>query len=174
MPIIESALGVEHTFEIATAVDTVVALTIGLEDYTADLGVVKTPEGSESLHARSRVVNAAKGAGIQAIDSVYGDVGDVEGLRVWAEKSRSMGFEGMGCIHPRQIEPIHQAFAPSQPELERALKVVAAFEDAEAKGLGVVSLGTKMIDAPVVKRALRLVDQAKRAGLIPENGGSDG
>ncbi len=174
MPIIESALGVEHAFEIATAADAVVALTIGLEDYTADLGVVKTPEGRESLHARLRVVNAAKAAGIQAIDSVYGDVGDVEGLRVWAAHSRSMGFEGMGCIHPRQIEPIHQAFAPSQPELERALKVVAAFEDAEAKGLGVVSLGTKMIDAPVVKRALRLVDQAKRAGLIPENGGSDG
>ncbi len=174
MPILESALGVEHAFEIATAADTVVALTIGLEDYTADLGVVKTPEGNESIYARLRVVNAAKAAGIQAIDSVYGDVGDVEGLRVWAERSRGMGFEGMGCIHPRQIEPIHEAFAPSQVELDKALKVVAAFEDAEAKGLGVVSLGTKMIDAPVVKRALRLVDQAKRAGLIPENGGSNG
>ena len=85
-----------------------------------------------------------------------------------------MGFEGMGCIHPRQIGPIHEAFAPSQVEVEKALAIVAAFEDAEAKGLGVVSLGTKMIDAPVVKRAVHLVDRARRAGTIPENGGSDG
>jgi len=174
MPILESALGVEHAFEIATAADTIVALTIGLEDYTADLGVVKTPEGGESLYARLRVVNAAKAAGVQAIDSVYGDVGDAEGLRAWGERSRGMGFEGMGCIHPRQIEPIHEAFAPSQVELGKALKIVAAFERADAKGLGVVSLGTKMIDAPVVKRALRLVDRARRAGLIPESGGSHG
>jgi citrate lyase subunit beta/citryl-CoA lyase len=174
MPILESALGVEHAFEIASAADTIVALTIGLEDYTADLGVVKTPEGGESLYARLRVVNAAKAAGVQAIDSVYGDVGDAEGLKAWGERSRGMGFEGMGCIHPRQIDPIHEAFAPSQLELDKALEIVAAFEDAEARGLGVVSLGTKMIDAPVVKRASRLVDRAKRAGLIPENGGSHG
>jgi citrate lyase subunit beta/citryl-CoA lyase len=174
MPILESALGVEHAFEIATATDTVVALTIGLEDYTADLGVVKTPEGGESLYARQRVVNAAKAAGVQAIDSVYGDVGDVEGLEAWGRRSRGMGFEGMGCIHPRQIAPIHDAFAPSQVELDKALNIVAAFHAAEARGLGVVSLGTKMIDAPVVKRALRLVDRARRAGLIPENGGSHG
>ena len=174
MPILESALGVEHAFQIATATDTVIAVTIGLEDYTADLGVVKTPEGDESLYARLRVVNAAKAAGVQAIDSVYGDVGDVEGLKAWGVRSRGMGFEGMGCIHPRQIEPIHEAFAPSRVELDKALKIVAAFEHAEAKGLGVVSLGTKMIDAPVVKRALRLVDRARRAGLIPENGESNG
>ncbi len=174
MPILESALGVEHAFEIATATDTVIALTIGLEDYTADLGVVKTVEGDESLYARARVVNAAKAAGVQAIDSVYGDVGDVEGLKAWGVRSRTMGFEGMGCVHPRQIVPIHEAFAPSQVELEKALKIVAAFEAAEAKGLGVVSLGTKMIDAPVVKRAVRLVDRARRAGLIAENGGSNG
>ena len=174
MPILESALGVEHAFEIATATDTVVALTIGLEDYTADLGVIKTAEGDESLYARLRVVNAAKAAGVQAIDSVYGDVGDVEGLRVWGERSRGMGFEGMGCVHPRQIAPIHEAFAPSHAELEKALKIVAAFEIANTKGLGVVSLGTKMIDAPVVKRAVRLVERARRAGLIPENGGSNG
>ena len=77
-----------------------VALTIGLEDYTADLGVAKTPEGRESLYARSRLVNAAKALGVQAIDSVFGDVGDMDGLRRWAENSRALGFEGMGCIHP--------------------------------------------------------------------------
>ncbi|MGA9566417.1 MAG: HpcH/HpaI aldolase/citrate lyase family protein, partial [Candidatus Korobacteraceae bacterium] len=87
------------------------------------------------------------------------------GLMRWAEASRAMGFEGMGCIHPTQIEVIHRAFAPSAAELEKALKIVAAFEEAEAKGLGVVSLGSKMIDAPVVQRALRLVARARQMGL---------
>ena len=170
MPILESALGIENAFEIASASETVAALTIGLEDYTADLGVVKTREGSESLWARSRVVNAAKAAGVQAIDSVYGDVADEEGLLAWGERARGMGFVGMGCIHPRQIRVIHRAFAPGGAELERALKIVAAFEEAQAKGLGVVSLGTKMIDRPVVLRARKLVDQARESGLVKEEG----
>lgn len=168
MPILESALGVENAYEIASAADTVVALTIGLEDYTADLGVMKTQEGTESHFARTRLVNAAKAAQIQAIDSVYGDVGDMEGLSEWARRSRALGFEGMGCIHPRQIEPIHTAFAPTAAEIERSLAIVAAFNAAQSKGLGVVRLGTKMIDAPVVLRAQRLVANARKMRLIPE------
>jgi len=168
MPILESGLGVENAFAIASASDTVVALTIGLEDYTADLGVVKTPEGAETLWARSRLVNAARAAGVQAIDSVYGDVADEEGLLAWGRRARGMGFVGMGCIHPRQIRVIHEAFAPTELELEKALKIVAAFEEAQAKGLGVVSLGTKMIDRPVVLRARKLVEQARESGLIRE------
>ncbi len=104
MPILESALGIENAFAIATASDRIAALTIGLEDYTADLAVVKTAAGNESLYARQRVVNAAHAAHVQAIDSVYGDVADADGLQRWAESSRAMGFEGMGCIHPMQIE----------------------------------------------------------------------
>jgi citrate lyase subunit beta/citryl-CoA lyase len=168
MPILETALGVENAFAIATAAEAVAALTIGLEDYTADLGVVKTAEGGESLFARTRVVNAARAAGVLPIDSVYGDVGDLEGLTAWATRSRALGFEGMGCIHPRQIAPIHAAFAPSAVEIEKAAKIVAAFDEAQAQGLGVVSLGSRMIDPPVVLRAQRLVRLARRAGLIPE------
>jgi citrate lyase subunit beta/citryl-CoA lyase len=168
MPILESALGIENAFDIAGAAESVVALTIGLEDYTADLGVIKTQEGTESGFARMRLVNAAKAARIQAIDSVYGDVGDVEGLRDWARRSRGLGFEGMGCIHPRQIEPIHEAFAPTPDEIQKALTIVAAFDEAQAKGLGVVRLGTKMIDPPVVLRAQRLVANARKMGLVPE------
>ncbi|HEV8336525.1 MAG TPA: aldolase/citrate lyase family protein [Candidatus Polarisedimenticolia bacterium] len=167
MPILETALGVESAFEIARAADSVVALTLGLEDYTADLGVVKTVEGEETLYARQRVVVAAKAAGLQAIDSVFGDVGDSEGLALWAARSRAMGFEGMGCVHPRQIEIIHRSYAPSSQEIEKALHIEAAFREAEAKGLGVVSLGSKMIDPPVVLRARRLVDRARAMGLIP-------
>lgn len=168
MPILESARGIENAFAIASETKRVAALTIGLEDYTADLGVVKTPEGDESLYARTRLVNAAHAAGAQAIDSVYGDVGDVEGLLRWAKKSRALGFEGMGCIHPRQIPLIHEAFAPSPEELEKALRIVAAYEEAQSRGLGVVSLGTKMIDPPVVHRAAKLVGMAKAMGLVPQ------
>jgi len=167
MPILESAHGIENAFAIATASDRIAALTIGLEDYTADLGVPKTAAGTESLYARMRVANAAHAAHVQAIDSVFGDVANSEGLLRWGEASRAMGFEGMGCIHPVQIDILHRAFAPTTSELEKALKIVAAYEEAQAQGLGVVSLGSKMIDAPVVQRALKLVARARQMGLAP-------
>jgi citrate lyase subunit beta/citryl-CoA lyase len=168
MPILESALGIENAFAIATASERIAGVTIGLEDYTADLGVVKTPAGSESLYARQRVVNAAHAAHVQAIDSVYSDVADADGLLRWGEASRAMGFEGMGCLHPIQIGIIHRAFAPTPSELEKALAIVAAYEDAQARGLGVVSLGSKMIDAPVVQRAVKLVARAKQMGIATD------
>jgi citrate lyase subunit beta/citryl-CoA lyase len=127
---------------------------------------VRTRTGEETQFARFRVVNAAKAAGLQAIDSVFSDVADMDGLRNWGEQSRAMGFEGMGCIHPAQIQLIHQAYSPSQAEIDKALKIVAAFEDAKARGLGVVSLGSKMIDPPVVNRAVKLVARAKMMGLV--------
>jgi citrate lyase subunit beta/citryl-CoA lyase len=165
MPILESALGIENALVIAAASDYVVALTVGLEDYTADLGVVKTATGAESLYARQRVVNAAHAAGVQAIDSVYGDVGDVDGLRAWGLSSRALGFEGMGCVHPSQIAVIHEAFAPTRIEIEKAKRIVAAYNEAQSKGLGVVSLGSKMIDPPVVQRALKLMARAEAMGM---------
>jgi citrate lyase subunit beta/citryl-CoA lyase len=166
MPIRESALGIENAAGIAAASERVAALTIGLEDYTADLGVAKTSTGAESLYARTRLVNAARAAGVQAIDSVFGDVGDLGGLQSWGENSRALGFEGMGCIHPSQIPVIHQAFAPSPAEIDKARKIVAAFEEAQQKGLAVVSLGSKMIDPPVVERARKLVARAQAMGLV--------
>ncbi len=169
MPIIESALGVENAFEIATASENVVAMAIGLEDYTADLGTRRTNEATESLYARTRLVNACKAARIQPIDSVFSDVGDMEALAATVKESKSLGFEGMGCIHPRQIKVIHESFAPEEAEVEKAKKIVNAFIIAEEKGLGVVSLGTKMIDPPVVKRAQKTIDLALYLGLITEN-----
>lgn len=166
MPIIESARGVEMAYEIATATKSVVAMAIGLEDYTADLGVPRTSGGDESLYARLRIVNASKAAGIQPIDSVFSDVADMEGLRENVLRSKSLGFEGMGCIHPRQIPVIQKAFAPDSGEIDKAKKIVLAFREAESKGLGVVSLGSKMIDPPVVNRALRVIDLAGKMGLI--------
>ena len=169
MPIIESALGAIRAYEIATASPRVCALTIGLEDYTADIGAARTAEGRESFWARSQVVNAARAAGIQPIDSVFSDVADMAGLRQSVLEAKALGFEGKGCIHPRQIAVVHEAFAPTPEELENARRIVAAFEQAAAQGLGVVSLGSKMIDAPVVKRAqrtVRLAEAVKGVGSL--------
>jgi citrate lyase subunit beta/citryl-CoA lyase len=169
MPIIESAMGVENSSEIACSSGNVVALAIGLEDYTADLGVARTIEGNESFYARTRLVVAAKAAGIQPIDSVFSDVADMESLRQNVRISKSLGFEGMGCIHPRQISVIREGFAPDETEIEKAKKIVLAFESAKLRGLGVVSLGSKMIDPPVVARAQKSIDLAIRLGLLSGN-----
>jgi len=169
MPIIESALGVENSFAIATASENIVAVAIGLEDYTADLGVERTAEGKESFYARTRIVVAAKAAGIQPIDSVFSDVSDMDALRETVLASKSLGFEGMGCIHPRQIPVINNGFAPDNTEIEKSKKIVLAFESARLNGLGVVALGSKMIDPPVVARAQKTINLAVQLGLIDIN-----
>ncbi len=169
MPIIESALGIENCFEIARASENIVALAIGLEDYTAGIGVSRTEEGRESLYARSRLIVAAKAAGIQPIDSVFSDVDDLDGLKRSILESKSLGFEGMGCIHPRQIPFVNQGYAPSEAEIEKAGRIVLAFEEAKRQGLGVVALGSKMIDAPVVARAQKIIDLAVRLGKLPSD-----
>jgi citrate lyase subunit beta/citryl-CoA lyase len=169
MPIIESALGVIKAFEIASASKNNCALAIGLEDYTADIGTQRTNEGKESIFARQMLVNAAKAAGIQAIDTVFSDISDMESLRQSVIEAKSLGFEGKGCIHPRQIQVVHEAFAPTSEEIEKAKKIVLAFDEAEKKGLGVVSLGSKMIDPPVVKRALRTIHLAILNNLLNKN-----
>ncbi len=169
MPIIESAKGVINVYEIAAAAPNVVALAIGLEDYTADLGTLRTEEGSESFFARAKMIVACKAAGIQAIDSVFSDVGDMEALKRTVQRSKAMGFNGMGCIHPRQIPVLHENFAPEAAEIEKAKKIYNAFVEATEKGLGVVSLGTKMIDPPVVKRAQKVIDLAIATGKLNKN-----
>ncbi|MGE5848815.1 MAG: HpcH/HpaI aldolase/citrate lyase family protein, partial [Candidatus Methylomirabilota bacterium] len=147
----------------------VAGLTIGLEDYTADLGAQRTPEGRESLWARQVVVNAARAAGVTPSDSVFSDLADMDGLRKASQEAKSLGFEGKGCIHPRQVPVINEAFTPSADEVEKAKGIVVAYEDAERRGLGVVALGSKMIDAPVVKRALRTVRMAEALTLLPKD-----
>lgn len=169
MPILESAAGIINAYAIARASKRNVALAIGLEDYTADIGTQRTNEGRESFFARSMLVNAARAAHIQAIDTVFSDVTDMEALRESVLEAKALGFDGKGCIHPRQIRVIHEAFAPTDKEIDKARRIVTAFEEAEKKGLGVVSLGSKMIDPPVVKRALHTIDMATREGIIPED-----
>jgi citrate lyase subunit beta/citryl-CoA lyase len=130
------------------------------------LGVSRTVEGNESFYARTRLVVAAKAAGIQPIDSVFSDVADMEALKQTVIVSKSLGFEGMGCIHPRQIPVINQGFAPDDTEIEKSKRIVLAFEMAKLKGLGVVALGAKMIDPPVVIRAQKTIDLAVRLAIL--------
>ena len=166
MPILESALGIENAYAIATASESIAALAIGLEDYTADMGVQRTTEGAESAYARGALVNAARAAGLQAIATVFSDVEDMEGLARSARETHALGYDGMGAIHPRQVPVIHENFAPSGDEIEKAKRIVLAFDEAQAQGLGVVALGSKMIDRPVVLRAQRTVDLAITSGLL--------
>lgn len=169
MPVIESALGIQNAFGIAAASENVVAVAIGLEDYTADLGIERTVEARESWYARSVLVNACVAAGVQPIDSVFSALDDPEGLRNTALNSKSMGFRGMGCIHPAQIPVIHACYNPTETEIEKAKKVVVAFEAAQNEEKGVISLGSKMIDAPVVKRGLHVVGLAIKNQMLNPN-----
>jgi citrate lyase subunit beta/citryl-CoA lyase len=166
MPIVESAKGAWRAFEIAAAADTVVAVAIGLEDYTADIGAQRTLTGRESFWARSQVLNGARAAGVQPIDTVFSDVGDTDGLRESVNEAKSLGFVGKGCIHPRQVAVVHEAFAPDDAQIARAKEIVRAFEVAQSQGLGVVALGSKMIDPPVVKRAVTTVETAVQVGKL--------
>lgn len=157
IPIIESALGIINAYRIAMASTSIVALTIGLEDFTADIGAERTLEGTESFFARSQIVTAARAADIQPIDSVFSDVGNTEGLKASVAEAKALGFEGKGCIHPNQIPIVHGGFAPSEKEIAKSKHIFLAMKAAREKGSGVVSLGTKMIDPPVVKRAERVL-----------------
>ena len=122
--------------------------------------------GEELFHARTRVIWAAKAAGIQAIDSIFADVSDMEGLRRETKLIKTLGFNGKSLVNPRQIEVVHEVFAPKQEEVDYALQVVEAIGRARAMGTGVISLGGKMVDAPVVKRAVRVLKTARAHGLI--------
>jgi citrate lyase subunit beta/citryl-CoA lyase len=169
MPILESPAGIHRAFEVAAAHPSVVALTLGLEDLSAELGAPRTEEGAESFLARQQTVYAARAAGVQPIASVYSDIRDEAGLQAYVARERGLGFDGIGCIHPRQIPEVHRGFTPTEAQIERATAVVRAARDAEARGLGAVALGSKMVDPPVVKQAHRIVDLALAAGALDED-----
>jgi len=168
MPILETGRGVLHAEEIAMADPRVAMLAFGAEDYTRDVGALRS--GPSLLFARSQIVAAAAAAGIQASDTVFGDVDDEEGLKEESELARELGFDGKGAINPRQLPTIHAVFSPSEAELERAQAIVDAARGAEERGLGVVALDGRMIDRPVLDRAIRLIKYADR---LTGKGGRD-
>jgi citrate lyase subunit beta/citryl-CoA lyase len=169
MPIIESPIGVHRAFDIAAADASVVALTLGLEDLSAELAAPRTSEGWESFLARQTTVYAARAARVQPIASVYSDIEDEDGLAAYVRRERGLGFDGVGCIHPRQIPVVHREMSPGEAEVERAVRVVRAAREAEERGLGAVAVGSKMVDPPVVQQAFRTVELAIAGGVLAED-----
>lgn len=154
---IETARGLLHG-EVIAAAERVDALVFGAEDYAANVGATRTPEGLEVLYARSRVVACAAAAGIEAIDQIWADFKDTAGLERDAKFGAGLGFAGKQLIHPQQIAPTHDAFRPSPRELDRAQRIVAA---AERAGGGVVVVDDRMIDQPLVAQARRLLARGR-------------
>ena len=166
LPSIESALGILNAATIARTSKRVFALAFGAEDYTVSMEIERTKEGEELFNARTRVLWSAKAAGIQAIDSIFADVNDMEGLRRETELVKRLGYTGKSLVNPRQIDVVHEVFAPKLDEIEYALQVIDAIKRARLMGTGVISLGGRMIDAPVVKRAVRVLRTAHAHGLV--------
>jgi citrate lyase subunit beta/citryl-CoA lyase len=166
LPSIESALGILNAATIARTSKRVFALAFGAEDYTVSMEIERTKEGEELFNARTRVLLSAKAAGIQAIDSIFADVNDMEGLRRETELIKRLGYTGKSLVNPRQIDVVHEVFAPKLDEIEYALQVIDAIKRARLMGTGVISLGGRMIDAPVVKRAVRVLRTAHAHGLV--------
>ena len=165
---VETALGLENAFRIASASPRVTALTLGGQDFTADMGIQKTREGRELFYARGRIVAAAHAAGVASFDTVWTDLNDQEGLFLEAKEIVELGFTGKACIHPSQIATIHRAFMPAEKDLRKALRVVEAAEKAEREGKGVISVDGKMVDAPIVARSAHLLKLAELYGFDRE------
>lgn len=157
LPWVETAKGLLHAFEIASASPRVVGISFGAEDFTLDTGMMRTEEGSELLYPRTMVVIAAKAADVIAVDTPYNNFRDEAGLINEARLARRLGFEGKFLIHPSQIEPVNRIFRPSPEEVAHARRVVAAFEAAAAQGFASTSLDGKMIDIPIANRARKLL-----------------
>ncbi len=164
--LVESALGVMNSAEIACSDPRLDALLFGAEDLAADLGVKRTREGWEVFHARSAVVLAAAAYGIQALDMVDTNYRDLEGLYQDAQRGAEMGFAGKQIIHPDQIGPVELAFTPSDEEIEQARQMVQQFEEQKAAGAGVFGVEGKMVEMPIVKAAERVLARARAAGKI--------
>lgn len=166
IPSIESALGVINCIKTARCSSRVIALAFGAEDYTASMGIERSKTGEELFHARTRVVWAAKAAGIQAIDTIFADVSDEESFIKEVRLIKGLGFTGKSLINPRQIDILHSIFAPSREEIAYALEIIEAIKQAREMGTGVISLRGKMIDAPIVKRSARVIRTAASLGMV--------
>lgn len=168
IPLIETALGVDNAFNIATASKRVAALFLGGEDLTADLRCKRTKSGNEINYARTRLVCAARAAGIDVYDTPFTDVNDDEGIIADAEYAKSLGFSGKAAIAPRHVRAINEVFSPSLKDIRYAQDVFEAIRLGKEQGKGAVSLRGKMIDKPIVERARQTLEAAKQLGLEVE------
>ncbi len=168
MAAIESTLGVVNAYAIATASSRMMGIALGAEDYSANLKTQRTPGGDELRLARETIVVAARAAGIDALDTVYSNLNDMETFRKEVEFIKTLGFDGKSIINPRQIEVVNDVFAPKEKDIEKARTIITAIKHAERKGSGVIAVNGKMVDRPVVLRAQRTIDLALASGILKE------
>lgn len=169
MPLIETALGVENAFSIASACPRVAALFLGAEDLTADLRCQRTKAGREIEYARTRLVVAARAANVDVYDTPFTDVNDDEGIQTDAAYAKALGFTGKASISPRHVEVINRVFSPTEKEIDYAYEVMDAIRLAKEQGRGAIALRGKMIDAPIVARAEQTIAAAREMGLGRED-----
>jgi citrate lyase subunit beta/citryl-CoA lyase len=167
---IESHMGVLRAREIAAASPRIVAMAMGAEDFTAGMGAQRTKAGLEIFYARNAVLMACREAGIAAIDAVFSDINDIDGLQEDVALSRNLGFDGKTVVHPRQVATVNSAFAPSKKEVAYALRVLATLEEGKRQNKGVITLDGSMLDKPMALRAAAVLEKAKAAGMYAEGG----
>ncbi len=165
-PLIETAYGLENVYNIIKSSNRVVGVLLGAEDLTADLEIKRTAEGKEIFYARCKIAVTCKACGIDAIDTPFADMNNCEGFIKDIETAKSLGMTGKAAINPRQIDTIHEIFAPSEEEIKYAQAVIEAMEEAKKQGKGVFSLNGKMVDAPIITRAQSVINKARLAGLL--------
>lgn len=164
--LVETTIGVEMVFETIKASSRCISVLLGGEDLAADLAVKRTYDSEELFYARTRIINACKALKVDAIDTPFTDTNDYEGLKMDTAKAKKLGFSGKLAINPRQIDTIHEVLAPTAQEIRHAMRVMEAKDEAEAAGLGVFSLDGKMVDLPIINRAIHTLNIAKLTGLI--------
>lgn len=168
MAAIESARGVLNAKEIALASPRMMGIALGAEDYVTNLKTSRSKHGWELYYAREAIVLAARNAGIYCFDTVYSDVNNMEGFKQEVQFIKDLGFDGKSCIHPKQVRAVHEIYTPTQKEIEKALRIINGAKEAEAKGSGVISVDGKMVDAPIIARAYRVLELAKASGAYRE------
>ena len=164
MAAIESAVGVINAVAIARSSQRLMGIALAAFDYVMDMQTERG-DGTELFYARCAVLHAARGAGIDAFDVVYADINDEAGFLKEVDLIKRMGFNGKSLINPRQIEILHNAYAPTQEEVDYAERVIAAAEEGERSGLGVISLNGKMIDAPIINHARVVIERKNASGI---------
>lgn len=169
LAIIETAKGIVNLREIAESDPRLDALIFGSEDLAGDIGATRTPEGYEVLYARSKVILHARAAGLQAIDTVYIDLKNLDGLAAQTREAQIMGYDGKLAIHPRQVEPIQQIFTPTTEEIQYAQRLIDTHNTRQAAGTGAFELDGRMVDMPIVRAAEKVLARARAAGILPDS-----
>lgn len=169
MAAVEGAFGVINAYSIATASKRLIGIALGAEDYVTNLKTKRYADGMELMGARSQIVIAARAAGIYALDTVYADVDNMEGFKREVNLIKQLGFDGKSVINPKQIKPVHEIFSPTEQEIKKSIAIYRAATAAQKQGLGVIALNGKMIDKPIIERAVRMLQLAKAVGLYEED-----